>query len=104
MSRYSWDFENRDAYDEGHCGSFGSNPYDRYGPHEEEQKHRAWDEGYDDQRRERERREEERAQEYAEMERARRESEQRTYDEAMWEQQQQEEQPPSEPEFPEEGT
>ncbi len=98
MSRYRWSFEERDAYDEGYRACFGGNPYERYGSHEEEQKHRAWDDGYNDERRERERREEERAEEERREYEDRRAREGAAYDEAMYEQQRYEEQPPCEPE------
>lgn len=81
MSRYRWDGSERDAYDEGHrASSWASNPHDRYGDHEERQRHDAYSEGYEDRRREREREEERRQEEAAEEARARRAAEERAWE------------------------
>jgi len=90
MSRYSYYGDERDAYDEGHRGYFGGNPYDH------DPQRRAWEEGYDDQRRERERREEQEAEERQREHEERRRQEEAAYEEAMYEQQAYEPESPTE--------
>jgi hypothetical protein len=68
VSRYRWNSWDgtQDAYDEGYRErSCWRNPHERYGDYEEEQRHRAYEEGCRDARWEEERREEEAREEQA---------------------------------------
>lgn len=94
MGRYRWYGDDREAYDEGHREqACWRNPYERYGSHEEEQKHEAYAEGCGDARRE----EEEEAREEEERESSYRRQQEEAEVEAQREeeqyQQQQEEEP-----------
>jgi hypothetical protein len=70
VSRYSYYGDARDAYDEGYRDRYSRNPYEDHSfSYDEEQRHRAFDEGRAEHRREDERREE-REREEREEERA----------------------------------
>ena len=73
MSKYSYYGEAREAYDEGQHDRYSRNPYDEHSfSHDEEQAHRAFDEGRADLRREEERREERQREEVEQEAQARR--------------------------------
>jgi hypothetical protein len=106
VSRYRWDsFDGtRDAYDEGYRDRWTSNPHDRHGDHTEEERHRAFEDGRTDHRREEERREEREREEAEEHARMRRAAEGRAAEEEFYAQQEQqryEPEPPTEESGPE---
>ncbi len=99
MSRYHWSsFDGeRDAFDEGYHDRYARNPHGEHGSYAEEQRHRAFDDGQAEHRREEERCQEDAEEERREEARTRRRAEEHALEDAAYEQQEYPE-PPPEPE------